>query len=64
MDEKGQRVPFSRLGWETLDCDDDETTNAPWAFRPAKPGLAMPLTIAEDDYVIVDNGAANRANSP
>jgi hypothetical protein len=62
VDDKGQRVPFSRRGWEQLDSDDnddDEMTTAPRASRPAKPGLPVPLTIVEDDYVIVDNGAAN-----
>ena len=51
---------FSRRGWELQDSDDDDkTTTVPRASRPAKPGLPMPLTIAVDDYVIVDNGAAN-----
>jgi hypothetical protein len=60
VDDKGQRVPFSRRGWELQDSDDDgKTTTVPRASRPAKPGLPMPLTIVEDDYVIVDNGAAN-----
>jgi hypothetical protein len=51
--DKGQRVPFSRRGWELQDSDDDDddkTTTVPRASRPAKPGLAMPLTIAVDDW--------------
>jgi hypothetical protein len=59
VEDKGQRVLFSRRGWEPLDSDDDEKTTASRASGLAKPGLSMPLTIAEDDYVIVDNGAAN-----
>ncbi len=61
MDDKGQRVPFSRRGREPQDSDDDDnkTTTAPRASRPAKPGLPMPLTIDEYSYVIVDNGAAH-----
>ena len=53
VDDKGQRVPFSRRGWEphSSDEDDGDNTTVPRASRQAKPGLPMPLTIAEDDYV-------------
>ena len=61
VDDKGQRVPFSRRGRDSQSSsdDDDTKTTVPRASRPAKPGLPMPLTIDEYDYVIVDNGAAN-----
>jgi hypothetical protein len=62
VDDKGQRVPFSRRGGDSQSSssDDDNTkTTGPRASRPAKPGLPMPLTIEEYSYVIVDNGAAN-----
>jgi hypothetical protein len=43
VNDKGQRVPFSRRGWEPQDSDDDDdkTTTIPRASRPAKPGLPM-----------------------
>ena len=62
VNDKGQQIPFSRRGWEFPGRDDDDgdkTRTSPRASRPAKPGLPMPLTIDEMDYVIVDNGAAN-----
>ncbi len=56
VDAKGQRVPFSRRGWEQQDSEDseDETTTAPLASRPAS--LGFPCQ-SRYDYVIVDNGA-------
>ncbi len=61
MDDKGQRVPFSRRGRDSQSSSDDDDTKktVPRASRPAKPGLPMPLLIDEYSYVIVDNGAAN-----
>jgi hypothetical protein len=61
VDDKGQRVPFSRRGRDSQSSsdDDDNKTTVPRASRPAKPGLPIPLTIDEYSYVIVDNGAVN-----
>ena len=44
VDDKGQRVPFSRRGRDSQSSSDDEDnkTTVPRASRPAKPGLPMP----------------------
>ena len=47
VNDKGQRIPFSRRGWEFPGRDDDDgdkTRTSPRASRPAKPGLPMPIT--------------------